>query len=153
MERVFRIKTEEEMLSFGFRLATAAKPLAEERGAFICLNGDLGAGKTVLVRGAAKALGVEDVTSPTFTIVHQYETEPPLYHFDVYRLSDGDELYAIGFEDYLGRGMLFMEWAELVEEVLPPERLEIAVRGSGLEERSLSLLPLGAAYEEIVNLL
>ena len=85
--------------ALGARIAQGMFP-----GAFLALFGDLGAGKTTFTRALAAARGIRDVTSPTFTIVHEYGGEPPLFHFDAYRLCAGDELYAIGFEDYLSRG-------------------------------------------------
>ena len=118
---------------------------------FVALYGDLGAGKTALTRGMGGALGCQEVTSPTFTLVHEYKTDPPLIHFDAYRLSGGEALYEIGFDDYRNaRAILVMEWAELVEDALPEERLEIRLTGSGEEPRTLELTPHGAAYERTV---
>lgn len=135
------------MLQLGERLGGALFP-----GAFVALHGGLGAGKTVLVRGVGAALGVTEVTSPTFTIVQEYETQPRLLHFDAYRLSDADELYAIGFEDYLAQNaIILMEWAELVQAALPPERLEISIDGDGDTPRRVSLCALGGAYEEVLE--
>ena len=141
------VQSEEAMLALGKRLAAALQP-----GAFVCLNGELGAGKTVLVRGAASVLGIDTVASPTFTIVQEYPTEPPFFHFDVYRIADFDELYAIGFEDYLARnGLLFMEWSCLVPEALPAERLEIQISGSGEEARTVCFTAYGSLYEEVLE--
>lgn len=135
MTKQFVFETEEETLAFGKRLGGAV-----EGGTFIALHGNLGAGKTVLVRGVASYFGIDHVSSPTFTIVQEYDTEPELLHFDVYRLSDADELYAIGFEDYLARnGIIIMEWAELVEEVLPMDRLEMNLSGEGNSQRQLTV--------------
>lgn len=135
------------MLALGGRLGRALLP-----GAFVALHGDLGAGKTVLVRGVGAALGVSDVTSPTFTIVQEYDTQPRLLHFDAYRLADADELYAIGFDDYLAQdAVILMEWAELVQEALPPDRLELTIEGDGDAPRHVSLCALGAAYEEVLE--
>lgn len=121
-------------------------------GAFVALHGNLGAGKTVLVRGVGLALGVQEVTSPTFTIVQEYDTVPRLLHFDAYRLSDADELYAIGFDDYLReRALILMEWAELVADALPRERLEIRLTGDGAAPRRIELCAIGAAYEEVLD--
>lgn len=135
------------MLALGGRLGRALFP-----GAFVALHGDLGAGKTVLVRGVGAALGVSDVTSPTFTIVQEYDTQPRLLHFDAYRLAGADELYAIGFDDYLAQdAVILMEWAELVQEALPPARLELTIEGDGDAPRHVSLCALGAAYEEVLE--
>ena len=135
------------MLALGGRLGRALFP-----GPFVALHGDLGAGKTVLVRGVGAALGATDVTSPTFTIVQEYDTQPRLLHFDAYRLADADELYAIGFDDYLAQdAVILMEWAELVQEALPPARLELTIEGDGDAPRHVSLCALGAAYEEVLE--
>lgn len=119
---------------------------------FVALYGDLGAGKTALVRGMGAALGTGEVRSPTFTIVHEYETSPKLIHFDAYRLSDADELNAIGFDEYLSQNaILVLEWAERVPDALPRERLEISLSGSGDDPRTLECNPIGERYESVVN--
>ena len=121
-------------------------------GAVVALYGDLGAGKTVFARGVAQSFGVDHVSSPTFTIVCEYPTEPKLYHFDAYRLSDADELYAIGYEDYLKeRSLILMEWANLVEPALPNERLDVSIAGSGMDARTVRIVPHGTRTEEIFH--
>ena len=118
----------------------------------VAFYGDLGAGKTALVRGMGRALGAEHVTSPTFTIVHEYATKPPLIHIDAYRLADGDALYDVGFADYLKQNaLLVVEWAELVEDALPRQRLNIRIQGSGEEPRTLTLEAAGERYERTVE--
>lgn len=95
-------------------------------GEIITLDGDLGAGKTAFVRGLAVGLGISDrVVSPTFTIVNEYSGEGlPLFHFDVYRIGSPDEMYDIGWEDYLGRGgVTVIEWAVNIEEILKDEKI------------------------------
>ncbi len=147
MERTLTLKTERDMEGLGERIAQALPD-----GGFVALYGDLGAGKTVLCRGAGRALGLDHLSSPTFTIVQEYPTAPPLFHFDAYRLEDEDELYAMGFEDYLDRGgLILMEWADRVPGALPRERLDIEIVGSGAEERSVRLLPRGEVYEGLVR--
>ena len=141
------LKTEQDMETLGERIARALPA-----GGFVALYGDLGAGKTVLCRGAGRALGLDHLSSPTFTIVQEYPTDPLLFHFDAYRLADEDELYAMGFEDYLSRdGLLLMEWADRVPGALPRERLDIEIAGSGTDERTVRLLPHGADYEGLVS--
>ena len=141
------IETESDMLALGL---TVAKLLS--RHGFIALYGDLGSGKSVFARGAAEAFGITHVSSPTFTIVCEYPTEPKLYHFDAYRLSDADELYAIGFSDYLREdALLLMEWANLVPEALPKDRVDISIVGSGMDARTVTIEPHGKRYEEIFN--
>ena len=103
-----------------------------EAGAVIAYTGDLGAGKTAFTRGLARGLGWQGrVTSPTFTIVNEYEGRIPLFHFDLYRLGGEDELFDIGWEDYLARGgVCAVEWSERVEEALPPETVRVTLRRS-----------------------
>lgn len=99
-------------------------------GDIYCLSGDLGVGKTVFIRGFAKGLGVEDeyITSPTFTIINEYEGRLNLYHFDVYRIGSIEEMDDTGYEDYFfGNGVCLVEWAELVKEIIPENAKWITV--------------------------
>ena len=100
-----------------------------EKGDVITLNGDLGAGKTAFTQGLAEGLGIKEyLNSPTFTIVNCYEGDLPLYHFDVYRIEDGDEMYEIGYEEYIfGDGISIIEWAEKIKEILPEKRYDITI--------------------------
>ena len=142
-------KTEQETEALGRRLVSAL-PVPS----FIALYGDLGAGKTALVRGMGAEVGTSEVRSPTFTIVHEYETNPRLIHFDAYRLGEAEELFGIGFEEYLAQdAIVVLEWAERVQEALPNERLEIALSGSGDEPRTLELRSFGKRYESVVQAL
>lgn len=105
-------------------------------GQVYTLTGDLGVGKTVFTQGFAKGLGVQEpVNSPTFTIVQIYEEgRLPFYHFDVYRIGDVEEMYEVGYEDYvMGEGVTLIEWANLIEEILPERRTEIIIE-KDLEE-------------------
>ena len=99
-------------------------------GQVYCLYGDLGVGKTVFTQGFAAGLGIKGpVSSPTFTILQVYdEGRLPFYHFDVYRISDPEEMYEIGFEEYIeGEGVCFIEWANLIEEILPDNVISITI--------------------------
>lgn len=98
-------------------------------GDTVCMYGDLGAGKTAFVQGMAKGLEIEEpITSPTFTIVNEYSGTLPLYHFDVYRIADSDEMYEIGYEEYVyGDGISVIEWAELIEDILPDNRFAVTI--------------------------
>ncbi len=98
-------------------------------GDTVCMYGDLGAGKTAFVQGMAKGLEIEEpITSPTFTIVNEYSGTLPLYHFDVYRIADSDEMYEIGYEEYVyGDGITVIEWAELIEDILPDNRFAVII--------------------------
>ena len=121
-------------------------------GMIICLDGELGSGKTVFVKGFAKSLGIEEnITSPTFNIVKEYNVgEMPLYHMDGYRLEEDDE--SIGFQDYFnGGGITIIEWSELIEDSLPDERLDIKFKVIDEDTRVIKLTPHGQKYEDIVN--
>lgn len=100
------------------------------RGDLVCIAGDLGTGKTAITSGIAKALGIEGyITSPTFTIVNEYRADVPLFHFDVYRISDPDEMFEIGFEEYLeSGGVVVIEWADLIKDILPPDYIWIDIK-------------------------
>jgi tRNA threonylcarbamoyladenosine biosynthesis protein TsaE len=118
-------------------------------GDVLLLEGDLGAGKTTFTKGLAKGLEIKrNVNSPTFTIIKEYQGRLPLYHMDVYRLADSEE--DLGFDDYFeGEGVTVVEWAHLIEEFLPNERLEIYIYHHGDDERKLVLTPKGERYEAI----
>lgn len=121
-------------------------------GMVICLDGELGSGKTVFVKGFAKSLGINDnITSPTFTIVKEYENgELPLNHMDVYRIEEADS--TIGFNDYFnGSGVTIIEWAELIQDKLPEERLDIKFKLIDENTRVIILKPHGQKYEDLVN--
>ena len=98
-------------------------------GEFIAMYGDLGAGKTAFVQGLAKALGINShITSPTFTIVNEYEGRLPLYHFDVYRIADPDEMYEIGYDEYIySDGVCVVECAELIEDLFSEKYYKITI--------------------------
>ncbi len=122
---VFETNSPEETFEFGRKMGESAKS-----GEIITLSGDLGVGKTVFAQGFAAGLGIsEPINSPTFTIVQVYDTgRLPLYHFDVYRIADPEEMYEIGFEEYLyGEGVCIIEWASLIRELLPEEITEVEI--------------------------
>ena len=115
----------EDTYALGYEIGQKAVP-----GEVYTLNGDLGTGKTVFTQGLAAGLGIQDpVNSPTFTIVQVYEEgRLPLYHFDVYRIGDIEEMDEIGYEDYFyGEGVCLIEWAQLIEEILPENRTSILI--------------------------
>ena len=116
----------EETFALGEQLGKEAKP-----SSVYCLNGDLGTGKTTLTKAIAAALGIQGhITSPTFNIVKEYKTgRLPLYHFDVYRITDPDEMYELGYEEYFyGDGVCVIEWADLIEELLPEHTIRIEIQ-------------------------
>jgi len=130
----------EDTFELGKQLGENAKP-----GDVYCLNGDLGVGKTVFTQGFAQGLGIEEaVNSPTFTIVQVYEEgRIPFYHFDVYRIADIEEMYEIGYEEYFfGEGICFIEWATLIEELLPKHRTIITIEKNleqGFDYRQITI--------------
>lgn len=122
---VIETRSPEETFRLGEELGRKAVP-----GQVFTLTGDLGVGKTVFTQGLAKGLGIEEpVNSPTFTIVQVYEGgRLPFYHFDVYRIGDVEEMEEVGFEDYvMGDGVSLIEWADLIEEILPEKRTRILI--------------------------
>lgn len=119
-------------------------------GMVICLDGELGSGKTVFVKGFAKALGLkETITSPTFSLVKEYpDGEMPLFHMDVYRLDDSTEDF--GLDDYLNQdGVCIIEWPEMIERQLPEERLDIKFKVIDDNTRVLVFTPYGQQYEDL----
>ena len=116
----------------------------------ICLEGDLGSGKTIFTKGFAQALGIEEnITSPTFNIIKEYlNGEMPLYHMDVYRLDGNTD--GVGIEDYFKKGgVVIIEWADMIRDILPEERLDIKFKIVDEETRVLTFIPHGQQYEEI----
>lgn len=140
---VIETRSPEETFQFGEKLGREAKP-----GQIYTLNGDLGTGKTVFTQGFAAGLGItEPVNSPTFTIVQIYEEgRMPFYHFDVYRIGDVEEMDEIGYEDcFYGEGVCLIEWAELIEEILPEHVIAVTIEKDleqGFDYRRITLTGL-----------
>ena len=128
------LKNEDETRAFGLELGASLR-----KGDIVALIGDLGTGKTALTKYIAEGLGIrESITSPTFTIVQEYrQGRLPLYHFDVYRIGDPEEMYELGYEEYFyGDGVCVIEWADLIEELLPEYTKVIRIEyGKNQEER------------------
>lgn len=142
-QAIWLAQTEQDTINLAQKLAAWAKP-----GVLLALDGDLGAGKTRFSQAFAAAIGVQGiVNSPTFTIIKEYEGEQlPFYHMDVYRLSleEADEL---GLDDYFfGEGVTIVEWASLIKELLPAERLELYIEHLGDEARRIHLTGFGEQY-------
>ncbi len=137
---IFESFTPEDTFTIGKKLAETVRP-----GEIYTLNGDLGVGKTVFTKGLAAGLGIkEPVTSPTFTILQEYKSgRLPLYHFDVYRIGDPEEMDEIGYEDYFyGHGICLIEWAELIEELIPEEAIAVYIEkdlDKGLDYRRIRI--------------
>ena len=138
----------EETFEVGRKIGMNAKP-----GQIYTLTGDLGVGKTVFTQGVAAGLGItEPVNSPTFTIIQEYEDgRLPFYHFDVYRIGDLEEMEEIGYDDYFfGQGICLIEWAELIEEILPEKRIEVTIEKDlekGFEYRKITIEERGEEAE------
>ena len=137
---VIETNTPEETYEAGKKIGEKARA-----GQIYTLTGDLGVGKTVFTQGVAAGLGItEPVNSPTFTIIQEYEDgRLPFYHFDVYRIADLEEMEEIGYDDYFfGQGICLIEWAELIEEILPEKRIEVTIEkdlDKGFDYRKITI--------------
>ena len=139
----------EETNEFGIRLGENLIV-----GDILCLNGDLGAGKTTLSKSIGIGLGVDEyITSPTFALINQYSGRIPVYHFDVYRLENVDELFDLGFDEYFyGGGVCIIEWADKIDKMIPKERIVIDIeKGNNPNERILKLSGDGKRLEELMK--
>lgn len=147
----FRSTSEADTLRLGAALADVLQP-----GAVVALVGNLGAGKTRLVRAVAEAAGVDPktVNSPTFVLVQEYEGKWPIYHFDTYRLHDTHEFLDLGADEYLhSQGVCFIEWADRVRDVLPADVLRIEIAITGETSRDFRFTATGPCSEKIVQAL
>lgn len=144
MEYKFTSKNEMDTIELAQNIESEKFP-----NMIICLNGELGSGKTLFTKGIADAIGIKDtITSPSFTIIKEYEGELPLYHMDVYRLDGNVE--GIGIEEYFTKGgVVVIEWADTIKEVLPEKRLDIKFQIINENQRLLTIVPHGREYEDI----
>ena len=143
------VASEAEMDCFGKKLSEALTA-----GLVVALAGDLGAGKTRLVRAVATALGADEavVNSPTFVLVQRYEARLPIFHFDTYRLRDADEFADLGPEEtFAAGGICFVEWADRVEDALPDDHLKIEIDATGPTSRRIALTATGPQSLATVN--
>ena len=143
-------KSENDTINFACNMAKFL-----EKGNIIVLTGDLGSGKTKFTQGILKYFNLEnEISSPTFTIVNEYNTQNVnIYHFDVYRLTDSDEFYAIGGEEYLNNGICIIEWGEIIEDILPNDYIKINFTKDPENEnyRILELVSNGTASKKIIE--
>ena len=141
---------EKETLDFGKTLASFLK-----KGDIVVLTGDLGSGKTKLTEGILTYYGLEDeISSPTFTIVNEYvKDNAKIFHFDVYRLEDSSEFYAIGGEEYFENGICIIEWGEIIQDALPKDYIHIQFERNDVDEntRILNITSYGEKYDELLN--
>ncbi len=141
--------SQQETVNLGERLAKLLSP-----GAIVCLIGDLGSGKTSLVKGMAKGLkvSVEKVHSPTFVLMNIYEGKLSLYHFDLYRLEDIKEIEAIGYEEFLyGKGIAVIEWADRLATLMPSEYLRIELKHQDENTRQIEIESVGNKYKRLIE--
>ena len=137
MKKAFTTNSPEETMHLGRKIGKLLK-----QGDVIALVGNLGAGKTVIANGLCSGLGVKQsyITSPTYTIINQYDGRIPVYHIDLYRLSDSRELYNIGWDEYIyGTGTCIIEWADKAAEMLPEEYLMVNIEVTGKDKRKITL--------------
>jgi tRNA threonylcarbamoyladenosine biosynthesis protein TsaE len=150
MAKHFISKSEAETINLGKRLGATL-----HRGDIIALCGELGSGKTVLVKGIAKGLGIKSnkyVNSPSFVILKEYKGRLPLYHFDIYRLDDMSEFSTIGYTDYFyGGGISVIEWADKISGVLPRGFLRIDISITEEKTRKINIKPHGIRYEKLAE--
>lgn len=145
-EMIYESYSPEDTFAIGEKIGREAVP-----GELCTLTGDLGVGKTVLTQGIAKGLDIKEyVNSPTFTIVQEYESgRMPLYHLDVYRIGDIEEMEEIGYEDYFyGEGLCIVEWADLIRELIPEDHMQIIIEKDlekGFDYRRISVKRTGKA--------
>ena len=146
----FVSKSENDTIDFANNLASLLK-----NGDIIVLSGDLGSGKTKFTQGILRHFGLEDeISSPTFTIVNEYHKDATnIYHFDVYRLTDSDEFYAIGGDEYLNNGICIIEWGEIIEDILPNDYIKINFTKDVENEnyRTLELIGTGKNSQDIIK--
>lgn len=137
------IKSESEMIELAQNIESEKFP-----NMVICLNGELGSGKTVFAKAFADAMGINEVSSPTFNIIKEYVGELPLYHMDVYRVANNID--NLGIEEYYDKGgVTIIEWADMIKEYLPSERLDIEIKILGEETRLVILKPRSTKYVEV----
>ncbi|WP_125154053.1 tRNA (adenosine(37)-N6)-threonylcarbamoyltransferase complex ATPase subunit type 1 TsaE [Clostridium rectalis] len=143
----FLVNNVDETICIGKQIGQLSNP-----GDIICLVGDLGTGKTHLTKGIAKGLNINDhITSPTFNIVNEYMGRLKFYHFDVYRVSDPDEIAAIGFDEYIfSQGVSVIEWANYIDELIPEEHIKIHIEKiDNSDSRKITINFSGKRYEYI----
>lgn len=145
----FISKSSEETMEFGKQIAKSLK-----KGDIVCLFGDLGSGKTTLIKGIAQGLKIAhtEVNSPTFVFMNIYQGRLPLFHFDLYRLDDIDGIRSIGADEFLyGDGISVVEWADRFGVLMPDEYLRVDLNHKNVEERVIQLSAKGSRYQDIVE--
>ena len=140
-----KVRSEQEMIEFAQNIESDKFP-----NMVICLNGDLGSGKTLFTKGFANAMGITDVTSPTFNIIKEYNGELPLYHMDVYRVEN--DIENLGIEEYYEKGgVTIIEWADLIKDYLPEKRVDIKIKIIDENTRVVKIIPYGEEYVSLIE--
>jgi len=141
-------KSPEETKKIGKEVGKLARP-----GDLLAFYGELGAGKTCFIQGISQELEVKDyVTSPSFTIVNEYQGKIPIYHFDLFRLNNAEEILELGYEEYFyGEGLTVIEWAEKIEQLLPKEHLKIDIKFKDHYKRTISFIPKGDRFDKLLK--
>lgn len=149
MKKAFTTNNPEETMRLGREIGKLLK-----QGDVIALIGNLGTGKTVIANGLCRSLGVNEdyITSPTYTIINQYDGRIPVYHIDLYRLNDSRELYNIGWDEYIyGNGTCIIEWADKAGEMLPEKYLIVNIEVTGKDKRKITLQARGDSYKNLLE--
>jgi tRNA threonylcarbamoyladenosine biosynthesis protein TsaE len=146
----FITNTVEETIELGKKIGRDLKP-----GDIVCIDGDLGSGKTHLTKGIALGLDIDEhITSPTFNIVNEYEGRIKLYHFDVYRVNDPDEIAAIGFDEYIfSDAVSVIEWSDYIKVLIPEDHIQIIIANESETRRNINIQFFGKRYENIKEVL
>ena len=142
-------KNSEETVNFGKKISRLFK-----KGDVVALFGNLGSGKTTLVKGIAKGLGIKQniINSPSFVLLKEYKGKLPLYHFDFYRINKAQESYSLGLEEYLfGQGICVIEWADRIKRFLPKEYLKIELKFKNIDQRSIRLAGFGRHFRDLIK--
>ncbi|KNY27142.1 tRNA (adenosine(37)-N6)-threonylcarbamoyltransferase complex ATPase subunit type 1 TsaE [Pseudobacteroides cellulosolvens] len=148
----FKTVSQDETCALGRKLGELLKA-----GDVVCLVGDLGTGKTAFTKGIAEALGVSGyITSPTFTFVNEYQGQIPMFHFDVYRIGEPEDLFEIGFEEYLEQdAVVVIEWADMIKDILPSEYIWVEIKkdiNADFNIRIIDIQFIGSRYNNIKGL-
>jgi len=141
-------KSPEETKNLGKEVSKLVKP-----GDILAFHGELGAGKTCFIQGISQGLKVKDyVTSPSFTIINEYQGKIPIYHFDLFRLNNAEEILELGYKEYFyGEGLTVIEWAEKIEQLLPKEYLKIEIKFKDRYQRTISFIPQGDRFNKFLE--
>jgi len=138
LQMIFHTKSSDETIALGEKIGVVLKPCD-----ILGFYGELGSGKTTMIKGVALGLGVKEqdmVKSPSFVMINEYKGRYPIYHIDLYRVKNGEEILSIGFDDYLyGEGVCLIEWAEKAEGYLPENTIKIELEAISLEERKIAI--------------